>query len=379
MGIYIGSASTNGLLAATSANKDFANIKPVGAGLLLHYDFSNSECVPQETATNNLVSNPDNGYLNGGPIVGGRERRYHSFSSGYNVIDHSVTNTALTGQNVRLSYYMKSSGGASTYLMYMYTGTGGDGGWYGMNSGGLTDQWVRYDGGGTGYGGTVTTIRIYRLNQTGTIDIACPQLELQSSVTPFTIGSRGSTVYDLSGNGFNGTLTNGAYYSTTNGGCIVFDGSNDYIETNSNSIINGNNPFTIEVFYTISGSGGGALFGNYGPSYTSGTVWFSGQYGLYINGSAYASGAPFSSGTRHMVSTRDSSGNAKTYMNGVLSSSATLTASVPAQQNFRIGTDVNGTGEPFTGNLYILRVYNRALSTEEVYSNYNQCRARFSL
>jgi hypothetical protein len=62
-----------------------------------------------------------------------------------------------------------------------------------------------------------------------------------------------------------------------------------------------------------------------------------------------------------------------------LSSSGTLTASIPAGQNFRLGTDVNGTGEPFAGNLYIARVYNRVLDASEVYSNYNQCRARIGL
>jgi hypothetical protein len=378
MPIYVGSDSHGGSVSNASVSADYGNLKPVGPGLILHYDFSNSECIPRETATTNLVIGPNNGYLNGGPIVNGAEKRYHSFSSGYNVIDWSVTNTAASGQNIWYSIYMKSPSSASTYLMYVYTGTGPDSGWYGFSSGNLTDQWVRYSGGGTGYGGTLQIIRIYRLNQSGTIDIACPQLELQNPTT-FTVGSRGTNVYDLSGNGYTGTLTNGAYYSSTNGGCVVFDGSNDYIDTNSNSIITGTNPFTVEVFYTMTASGGGAIFGNYGSGYTSGTLWFSAQYGIYINGSVYAAGAPLATGTRHLVSTRDSSGNTKTYVNGILSSSGTLTASIPAGQNFRLGTDVNGTGEPFAGNLYIARVYNRVLDASEVYSNYNQCRARIGL
>lgn len=50
----------------------------------------------------------------------------------------------------------------------------------------------------------------------------------------------GTTWNDLSGNNNNGTLTNGPIYSTLNRGCIVFDGSNDYININStlaNSIL----------------------------------------------------------------------------------------------------------------------------------------------
>ena len=186
--------------------------------------------------------------------------------------------------------------------------------------------------------------------------------------------------YDLSGNGYNGTLTNGASFTTTNGGSVLFDGSNDYVETNSSTIIpNGLSPFTIEVFYTMTGSAGGALFGNYGPSYTSGTIWFSGQYGVYINGAVYAAGHPLATATRHMVSTRNSDGFTRTYLNGAVSNSGYLTASVSNSQLYRIGTDVNGTAEPFSGHLYLIRVYNRALNPYEVAENYQANRARIGL
>jgi hypothetical protein len=193
-------------------------------------------------------------------------------------------------------------------------------------------------------------------------------------------GGGGSTWYDLSGNGYNGTLTNGASFTSTNGGSVLFDGSNDYVETNSSTIIpNGLSPFTIEVLYTMTGSGGGALFGNYGPGYTSGTIWFSGQYGVYINGAVYASGAPLATGTRHMVSTRNKDGFTTTYLNGVVSNSGMLTASVSNSQNYRIGTDVNGTAEPFAGHLYLIRVYNRALNPYEISENFYSNRSRVGL
>ena len=46
-------------------------------------------------------------------------------------------------------------------------------------------------------------------------------------------GGSGNTWYDISGNGYNGILTNGPTYSTNNGGCLIFDGTNDYIKLTS--------------------------------------------------------------------------------------------------------------------------------------------------
>lgn len=205
-------------------------------------------------------------------------------------------------------------------------------------------------------------------------------LALYYDASDINSNAGGSTWYDLSGNGINGTLTNGASFTTTNGGSVLFDGSNDYVETSSSTIIpNGLSPFTIEVLYTMTGSAGGALFGNYGPSYTSGTIWFSGQYGIYLNGAVYAAGAPLATATRHMVSTRNSDGFTRTYLNGTVSNSGYLTASVSNSQLYRIGTDVNGTAEPFSGHLYLIRVYNRALHPYEVAENYQANRARVGL
>jgi hypothetical protein len=53
------------------------------------------------------------------------------------------------------------------------------------------------------------------------------------ATNPKSYSGSGNTVYDLSGNGRNGTLTNGVAYSSNNRGYFVFDGSNDYIDCSS--------------------------------------------------------------------------------------------------------------------------------------------------
>ncbi len=53
------------------------------------------------------------------------------------------------------------------------------------------------------------------------------------ATNPKSYSGSGNTVYDLSGNGRNGTLTNGVAYSSNNRGYFIFDGSNDYIDCSS--------------------------------------------------------------------------------------------------------------------------------------------------
>ena len=63
------------------------------------------------------------------------------------------------------------------------------------------------------------------------------QIEQKPYATPFVNGTRGTTVAtgggwaDLSANGNNGELLNGVRENSNNLGSLVFDGSNDYIQT----------------------------------------------------------------------------------------------------------------------------------------------------
>jgi hypothetical protein len=58
----------------------------------------------------------------------------------------------------------------------------------------------------------------------------------------------GTTWTDLSGNGNNGTLTNGPTFSAGNQGSIVFDGVDDYVEVSNASSLNASTQ-TISVWY----------------------------------------------------------------------------------------------------------------------------------
>jgi hypothetical protein len=62
----------------------------------------------------------------------------------------------------------------------------------------------------------------------------------------------GTTWYDLSGNGNHFTLYNGVGYNSSNGGYLMFDGTNDYAASNSNINLSSYDYVAVEVFYKCS-------------------------------------------------------------------------------------------------------------------------------
>ena len=63
----------------------------------------------------------------------------------------------------------------------------------------------------------------------------------------------GTSIYDLSGSGNTGTITNSPAFSGANGGTLIFDGVDDFIDVPSISSISGN--FTVGIwFYTTASS-----------------------------------------------------------------------------------------------------------------------------
>lgn len=203
------------------------------------------------------------------------------------------------------------------------------------------------------------------------------QLELGSFATPYSskrIRSSTETILDLV-NTYTLTPTGLVYNSD---GSFSFNGSS-YIDLNSSNIITGTNPFTVESWYTTTGTTADEIFGNYGSGSTANTLWISGRYGVYISGTVYFPGSPLGAGTYHLAASRDTSGNVVLYRNGIQVNSGVLSASIPVTYNFRMGADVNGAGEPFTGKIHRVNVFNRVLTASEIQQNFNALRGRFGI
>lgn len=203
-------------------------------------------------------------------------------------------------------------------------------------------------------------------------------LNLDAGNTSSYSGS-GTTWTDLSPKAYTATLSN-CTFSSNSGGGIVFNGSTSYADLNTTSLIAGTMPFTIECMVTTTGNTASAVLGNYSNSYATNTLWFSVRYGLWINGSVpYFPGAPLALGNYIVGVTRDASGNTKLYQNGNLVASSTSTTSISSNQNWRIGQDVSPGGEQLTGTIYTLKAYDTALSSDQMWQNFNAQRDRLGL
>lgn len=191
---------------------------------------------------------------------------------------------------------------------------------------------------------------------------------------PKSYPGSGTTVYDLSGNNYNGTLTNGPTFSTEYGGACVLDGSNDYIQF-ANTLLSGTGEFTVSMWFRWTANAY-ALFANY-PAGNLEMLFSSAYIGLYLaNGNLYSDAiSNFTKNPLNMVIKRSGT---TTYLviNNVQVMTATQSADIGSTTNFRIGANTSG-GEVFGGYIYSCAVYNRALSTAEIAQNYNAEVRRF--
>ena len=295
-------------------------------------------------------------------------------SSGWNIA------AASSGQTWTISVWAKANQNTTGQIFHFGANSSGGIIDFSATTISLTTEWTRYTYTRTFTDGNVVAIQA-RLDGPDTFQSGVViwwdglQVEQKAYATQFVAGTRSATQGLLPVIG-NSTidLTNVSFDSNAQ---MTFDGTNDYVETNSNSLITGTNPFTIESITNKTAGSYGAILGNYGPGYNQ--LWWA-SAGLYLGGDLYHSDySNTMAGWHYSAVTRDSSGNAKLYRDGILVNTATLTASVPTNVNWRIGANVNGAGEAFTGNIPIVKVYNNVLTADQIKQNYQQYKTRFNL
>ena len=195
----------------------------------------------------------------------------------------------------------------------------------------------------------------------------------------------GTTWTDLSGNSNNGTLENGVSYSSSDGGYLVFDGSNDFISFADDSDFNlGTGDFTYETWIQITGSGTFMRLGSFindadsgaSPNFTLQTVRIY-MYSSLDNGMLLEKNITSNTNTwYHVVFTRIGT-NLKLYRNGSQIGSASGVTSNFVDDRLVIGRNHFGTAFA-TGHMAQARLYKgKGLTDSEVLQNYNATRTTF--
>lgn len=197
----------------------------------------------------------------------------------------------------------------------------------------------------------------------------------------------GTTWIDLSGNTYNGTLTNGPTFSTANQGSVVFDGVDDYVSLNTTiPQIIGSSAVTYTAWVKWNSTGlFGTIMGNEALSVSNGlgirrrsndTYWMS--PGIGINPILITSVPLSVSSNWHMVTSVLTGTLAIQYLNGSQANQTNYTGSITTNSNFRLSALIT-TSDFFNGNIASAAVYNRALSASEILQNYNATKSRFNL
>lgn len=192
---------------------------------------------------------------------------------------------------------------------------------------------------------------------------------------------------DVSGNNNNVTITS-ATFDSNFGGSILF-GQNKYAtHTFTNAPFNGDFTFSVCFKHTGAYSGGNWDYlytvNAYGTGLTI-TTWLDKpriNYGTWFTDVLNtASEAALTIGKNYMMTVIKASNVFSCYVNGVSYGVGSTVANTITLTNFRIGAtpSTSYSTEYWTGNIYNINIYNKALSASEVLQNYNAQKSRFNL
>jgi hypothetical protein len=190
---------------------------------------------------------------------------------------------------------------------------------------------------------------------------------------------------DLSGNSRNGTLTNGPTYTSADGGAIVFDGTNDFVQCS------GSITATAATFVTWMRRNGpqddfdGIIYSRgaaaTGISFFGTTNKISYTWNNAVNTYNWQSGLIVPDLTWCMVAVSVTSTAATAYLcqsSGITSATNTVSHTSTTLDDIKIAFD-DAAARYFNGRIATAMIYDRALSAAEITQNFNALRGRYGL
>jgi hypothetical protein len=191
----------------------------------------------------------------------------------------------------------------------------------------------------------------------------------------------GNVWRDLSGNGNDGTLTNGPTFSSANGGSIVFDGVDDLANTNYLPPT-GTNPRTISIWFkpnavqnkNILGYGKGA------PMEMWDILLYEGSVGVHTYGSDNKASTPYEINKWQNIVFTFTAPTITSYMNGAVKNNySDATINTGSLYTLSLSKGVYGPYYYFNGSISNVKIYDRALTPQEIQQNFNALRGRYGI
>ena len=200
------------------------------------------------------------------------------------------------------------------------------------------------------------------------------QVEVKSHPTPFVNGTRSVTqgLLDLTRN----ETINLSSVSFDSNAQMSFDGTDDFIDTNF-SPTSINNPTIEAVVYRNTATGRyEAIIQNNVDSDDALYVFPNGTLGFWP---CAGSSLTVPTGQWSYVAVSYNGTTLTFCVNGVIQVVTTTCADIMDWDFLRMGAHGSGDGERWIGKIAIAKLYNRALTSSELYQNYNALKSRFNL
>ena len=216
---------------------------------------------------------------------------------------------------------------------------------------------------------------------------------------PSSYPGSGTTWTDLSTSSNNATLINGTGYSSANGGTLVFDGINDYAVTANNIGISSNQTRSVDIWFKLNNNTARHVLSSWGNLSANNlfNLEVNSNYGtnypflaIYNNDAYIPQTIAINQWTNIVITYAggnvDSPTGVKFYLNGALQSGVLFPSSPFGNYPFNttntklyVGYEGAGARNPMNGYLPTVKIYNKALDSTEVTTNFNAIKSRYGL
>lgn len=321
-----------------------------------------------------------------------------SYTGSYNSPSWNIS-TAAIGQTWTASFWVKGSSAHTASAMIFEANSSGNYTTLTQAYYNVTTEWTRVSVTRTLDQATTQYIqfRLDNYNTGVTMWVDGLQIERASAPTAFNkfTNPNGGTIYDLSGNGKNGTFGGGLTWASTDNGRFELNGVNSTINMGTGNTFFPLYDFTIEIWFrstgttATTGTNPGLLGGTYGMR----TFVYANYINVGLNVNAPGSTTQiytdtpstfnFYNGSWHQLVFQAKSNLYNVFVDGQLAASAALSSwtgsTVWPTNTFNFGRDNNNTPYFFTGSISVTKIYNTFLSDGQVKQNFNALRGRYGI